>query len=481
MRKLRHLQPERVFYYFEEISAIPRGSGNRKAISDYCVQFAKEHHLKYLQDEAQNVIIFKAGSCGYETASPVILQGHLDMVCQKTPECNIDFETDGITLKIDGEYLKAEGTTLGADNGIAVAMMLAILESETLSHPPIEAVFTTDEEIGMLGANCLPYDKLKGKSMINMDAEDPDTVTVSCAGGSDFVLSLPIQRTEIRGTRVAITLQGLQGGHSGIEINEGRVNADILAGRVLTYAKRIADIRLLSIDGGDKGNAIPLACRIELVVPDGELFQKELSKQLDSIQAEIKDREPGFAPTIEVLETGSFLAMDVSSQNTLLAALLTVPNGVMDMSVVIDNLVETSLNLGILKTEEEQVFFQFALRSNKKSALEYLKDKLTAIAEHLGAQVETGGYYPPWELKQDSKLQRLYQELYLAQHGKTANAVAIHAGLECAVFVANIEGLDCIAIGPEALDVHTVKERLNISSVADTYNLVLSMLEKSKD
>lgn len=266
MAKLDSLKPLNVFKYFEEICNIPHGSENMDAISEYCVKFAENHSLKYIRDDANNVIIFKSATDGYENAEPVILQGHLDMVCQKTEESNIDFMKDGLDLYVDGDFVKAHGTTLGADNGIAVAMILAILESDEISHPEIQAVFTTDEEIGMVGAGKLDMSVLTAKKMINLDAEEDDAITVSCAGGSDFKAVIPVNRVKQTGTKITVTLKGLKGGHSGVEIDKGRVNADVLAGRFLNHMSNIADFDIIAINGGDKGNAIPNLCRIELCV-----------------------------------------------------------------------------------------------------------------------------------------------------------------------------------------------------------------------
>ncbi|MEE1012694.1 MAG: aminoacyl-histidine dipeptidase [Clostridia bacterium] len=478
MGKLNHLKPERVFHYFEEISAIPRGSGNRKGISSYCMEFAAAHGLRALCDDADNVVIFKNASTGYEDAEPVILQGHLDMVCQKTEDSPIDFEKDGLKLYVDGDFVKADGTTLGADNGIAVAMVLAILEDDTLSHPPIEAVFTSDEEIGMIGAMQFCMDNLKGKRMMNLDAEDPTTLTVSCAGGSDFKMTIPLKREIIRGKRVVLRIKGLKGGHSGMEINTGRVNANMLAGRILHYAQKISDYKLISIDGGDKGNAIPFSCIAQLVVQEPEPFAAQIKEYLEVIKQEIADREEGFSPTVEVMEEDDFAVMDAHAQEKVMFTLLSAPNGVVDMSVTIKNLVETSLNLGILKTEEEDVLIYFSLRSNKRSAMAFLEERLLQLATHLDCKAETFGHYPPWEFREDSELQKLYQETYLEQYGSEPKVVAIHAGLECGVFASQIEGLDCIAIGPETLAVHTVEERLSVSSTAATYELILKLLGK---
>ena len=251
MEKLKGIKPEKVFRYFEEISAIPRGSGNMEGISAYCMAFAEKLGLRAIKDDANNVVIFKDGTKGYENSEPVILQGHLDMVCQKTEDCNIDFEKDGLDIYIDGDFIKAKGTTLGADNGIAVAMIMAVLESGEIEHPPIEAVFTTDEVIGLIGAGKLDMSVLTGKKMVNLDSEDPSVLTVSCAGGSDFIMKLPFKKIKKNGSRITISLKGLQGGHSGVEIDSGRVNADILMGRILNYAVGVANFDIISVNGGD--------------------------------------------------------------------------------------------------------------------------------------------------------------------------------------------------------------------------------------
>ena len=480
MGKLSALEPKRVFEYFEEISAIPRGSGNMEQISSYCMDFAKKHGLRAQRDAANNVIIYKDGTAGYETAEPVILQGHLDMVCQKAEECGIDFERDGITLVTEGDTLRADGTTLGADNGIAVAMVLAILASDDLAHPPLEALFTTDEEVGMLGAMALCTDGLRGKRLINLDAEDPNTVTVSCAGGSDFRMTMHSARKTAYGTRVILSLKGLAGGHSGIEIDAGRVNADILMGRVLNEAKSIGDFELLSVNGGDKGNAIPLCCSAEVVVANEEVFIRQMKDRLAVIKGEIADREPDFASTLCAMETGEFEALVPEVRDRLITALLCVPNGVVDRSISIEGLVATSLNLGILKTEEDRLTLHFTLRSNKQTALEFLEKRLLCFAEAFACKTESFGHYPPWEFRADSPLLELCIECYKEQYGRTPSVAAIHAGLECGVFASKIKDLDCISIGPMMSGVHTVGERLSISSTKATFDLVLRILARCK-
>lgn len=480
MEKLKGIKPEKVFRYFEEISAIPRGSGNMEGISAYCMAFAEKLGLRAIKDDANNVVIFKDGTKGYENSEPVILQGHLDMVCQKTEDCNIDFEKDGLDIYIDGDFIKAKGTTLGADNGIAVAMIMAVLESGEIEHPPIEAVFTTDEEIGLIGAGKLDMSVLSGKKMVNLDSEDPSVLTVSCAGGSDFIMKLPFKKIKKNGSRITISLKGLQGGHSGVEIDSGRVNADILMGRILNYAVGVANFDIISVNGGDKGNAIPLACTAELVTANPDTIKEELCNYLTIVKDEISAREPGFEFFVEEGESGAFEVMERAAKEKVIFTMLCAPNGVQDMSAEIENLVETSLNLGVLVTEEDKVVFRFALRSNKQSALVFLEEKLFGFSDMLGFETETGGHYPPWEFVEKSSLQEIYKEAYAEKFGVDVQVVAIHAGLECGLFSSAIEGIDAISIGPCMHDIHTVNEKLSISSTADMFDVLKNILKRCK-
>lgn len=480
MGKLSGLEPRRVFEYFEEISAIPRGSGHMEKIADYCATFAEAHSLRYVRDEANNVVIFKDGTVGYEASEPIILQGHLDMVWQKDETCGIDLEKDGIDIACDGEYVTAKGTTLGADNGIAVATIMAILASDEIPHPPIEAVFTTDEEIGMIGASKLSTDVLRGKKMINLDSEDPGVLTVSCAGGSDFKMTIPLTRAKMHGKRIALKLEGLMGGHSGIEIDSGRVNANILAGRVLNKAKTLSEFEIMSINGGTKNNAIPNLCEVEIVTEDSDRLIPTLNECLEEIKTEIAEREPNFEYSVQSSAEGEYEVIASPDCEKIIFALLLAPNGVCEMSASIENLVETSLNLGILKTQGGEMTLSFALRSNKASALRALEEKLFTYARCIPCSVETGGHYMPWEFKKDSDLQKLCIDTYRELYGYEPTVAAIHAGLECATFSGKIKELDCIAIGPEILGAHTTKERLNIKSVKKVSDLVLKILEKCK-
>ncbi|MEE1239113.1 MAG: aminoacyl-histidine dipeptidase [Acutalibacteraceae bacterium] len=473
-------ETESVFRYFEKICAIPHGSGNMEAIGAYCLEFARKNNLQAAIDEAGNVIVYKPGTKGYENAEPIILQGHLDMVCQKREETVFDFEKDGIKSYINGDFIKAKGTTLGADNGIAVAMIMSVLASQNLSHPPIEAVFTTDEEIGMVGAKQIDFTRLKSKRMINLDSEESDILTVSCAGGSDFELLIPTEKMTVHGTEITLEIGGLKGGHSGVDIDKCRVNADILAGRILNYAKKNANFNIIKINGGTKGNAIPFCCKAQLVAKDAESFINITEEYISALKNEIADREEDCFIRLTAGSTGDFEVLSPKTRDKLLYLLLTTPNGVVDMSAEIDGLVETSLNLGILMTEDSKIIMQYALRSNKSSALTFLEDKMTELAEYNGCRSQISCRYEPWEYKKESELRKLYSTAFCEKFGHEIKISAIHAGLECAVFAQNIEGLDCISVGPDMFDVHTVNERLSISSATEIFELLCDMLERCK-
>lgn len=477
---MTNLKPERVFHYFKEISDIPRGSGNCGGMVHYCESFAREHNFKYVKDNANNVVVFKRGTPGYENSDPVILQGHIDMVCQKTEKATTDFINSGVEFFVDGDFLKAKETTLGADNGIAVAMILAILESNNIPHPPIEAVFTADEEIGLVGAGKLDMSVLTANKMINLDSEEDDTVTVSCAGGSDLTVNVPVTYKKARGTKITVTLKGLKGGHSGIEINRNRVNADTLGGRFLNHLKNICDFDIIGINGGDKSNAIPNCCKIELCTNDIASFKNKGAEYLEIIKAEISDREKDFVFSVETAESGEFDVFTDDIKEKIIFTLTCVPNGVLEMCADIEGLVQTSLNLGILKTESNAITISFGLRSNKKSGLSFLEEKVTAFFGSINWDSLVSGHYPPWEYKEDSQLRELYKEVYTEYFGKEPKVEAIHAGLECGVFSDAIDGIDCISIGPALYDVHTVNEKLSISSTENVFNILLKILEKLK-
>ena len=480
MLETNELTQSRVFYYFEEITKIPHGSGNMNGIANFCENFAKEHSLRYFRDEADNVVIYKDGTKGYEESLPVILQGHLDMVCQKATDSTFDFSKDPLELYIDGDFLKAKDTTLGADDGIGAALIMAILESDDIPHPPIEAVFTTDEEIGMLGAAKLDMSKLSGKKMINIDVFSEGNACVSCAGGGDIKIHIDYTKTTIVGKKILLTIDGLKGGHSGGKIHEGRVNANILAGRILACAKKISDFDIISINGGDKGNAITPRCEIELVVNNTAEFAPRMESIFETIKGELADREEYLKLSLKVESESNFDVINKESRDKLINMLLTIPDGVISMSKKISGLVETSSNLGVLATQDGNILLHSTIRSNKRSGLEWLQERMFTIAEYNNCLVEATGHYPPWELVESSSLQKIFADTCTEIYGKEANIYAAHVGLECGIFAGKIEGLDAVAIGPDAYDVHTVFERLSISSTNKFYEFLKTILAKLK-
>lgn len=491
MNRLNDLEPNRVFYYFEEISRIPHGSGNTKQISDYCVEFAKMHQLKYMQDASNNVIIFKPGTAGYEASEPIIIQGHLDMVCEKEHDCSIDFETEGLELVVEGDFLSAKGTTLGGDDGIAVAYALAILESEEIEHPPLEIVFTVDEEVGMLGAADLDCSSLKGKRFLNIDSEEEGYLLVSCAGGVTATCNMPLEyATDLDADAEVwkLTVTGLQGGHSGVEIDKGRGNANQLLGRVLYALNTELGIQLISIDGGLKDNAIPReSVGVFGIVMEQETYLKELVQKLDGIlQAEYRSTDKDVRLLLEKVsfkdgkdtENRKFLSKDCTKK--LITALVNLPGGIQKMSSEISGLVQTSLNLGILQTKEDAVVMSFSVRSSIGTEKDEVVSRMKCLIETLGGTVTCKGDYPAWEYRKDSPLRELMVAIYEEQTGKKPVIQALHAGLECGLFAGKLEDLDCISFGPDILDIHTPAERMSISSVKRTWEYILEILKRLK-
>lgn len=481
---LSTLEPKAVFHYFEEICGIPHGSTNTKAISDYCVAFAKEHELRYIQDEANNVIIFKDGTKGYENSAPVILQGHLDMVCEKEAGYDIDFTKDGLRLQLNDGILTAEGTTLGGDDGIAIAYTMAILASDDIPHPPLEAVFTVDEEIGMLGAAALDSSPLKSRIMLNIDSEEEGILLTSCAGGVGVTAHLPLIREDKSGIHAVLTVTGLLGGHSGVEINKGRANACMLLGRSLYQLKKETDFCLISVNGGLKDNAIPREASAEILLPDAASV-KAVSSLISSLEAvyakEYHITDPSIKLTLTTAESAETLSVmsDDTAVKTI-TALVNLPNGIQRMSHDIDGLVQTSLNLGILKTDDSQLTISFALRSSVESEKAELANRISSLMEILGGSITLHGDYPAWEYRKDSPLRDLMKEVYEEQYGKKPVIQAIHAGLECGLFSGMLPGLDCISYGPEMKDIHTPQEAMYTDSVLRTWNFTLEVLKRLK-
>lgn len=493
MAVLEGLEPRAVFQYFEEICGIPHGSKNTKYISNYLVEFAKKHMLAYEQDELGNVIIKKPGTLGYEASKPVIIQGHMDMVCEREKDCGIDFEKDGLALRTSEGYISAEGTTLGGDDGIAVAYALAILASQDIPHPPLEVVITVDEEIGMLGAAGLDMTKLTGKTMLNLDSEEEGHFLISCAGGATACIELPVNFEMIADPKniFDLTVTGITGGHSGVEIHKGGANSNKVLGEVLAKLLFLHPFQIVDFEGGSKDNAIPResVCRITLSNYEERLrVEAALKKIANDIKEEYQETDPDMAIYLEdktshlideqLSETP--ICMDKESTENAILALCQVPNGVILMDEAMENMVHTSLNLGILKCNELAgvVSMSFCVRSSANKAKEALIGVLDSIAKKSGGKMSVQGVYPGWEYKKESKLRELVSKVYEEQYGEPPIFEAIHAGVECGLFADGIEDFDCVSYGPNILDIHTTNERLEIASVARTYALTLELLKE---
>lgn len=476
---LEHLEPKGYFRIFEEFSAIPHGSRNMQAISDWCVEFAKSHGLKYIQDELLNVIIFAPGTPGYENAPPMILQGHLDMVCEQTEDCTKDMEKEGLDLETDGINVWAKGTTLGADDGIAIASFLAILDDPSIPHPPLEVVLTTEEEIGMLGALDMDMSPLKGKQMINMDSDKEDILTVGCAGGSMVTCELPVERESFTGVVIKVKISGLTGGHSGIEIHKGRANASMLMGRVLCALERAMELRIEKVTGGQKDNAINTIAEAVCVVGDVTAAKSMVETLGAAFQKEYHRTDPNMV--VEVSEcTCQQVPMTKDATHRVVFFLTCAPNGVQTMSQDLPGLVESSLNLGILQTEETHLTAAFCVRCNPKTQLDMLHDRLRCLTEYLGGTVDISGVYPTWIYDKDSPLLKKMVEVFEEQHGYAPKLEVTHAGVECGILCNGIPGLDCVAIGPNASGAHTPNERMEVASVQRVWKLLLEVLKRSK-
>jgi len=479
MAVLSHLEPNKVFKFFEEICSVPHGSGNIWQISNYCVEFAKQRGLEYIQDELGNVIIKAPASPGYEDAEPVILQGHMDMVCVKTPECPLDMEKDGLILAVDGDSVHAVGTSLGADNGIAVAMILALMDSPDLPRPALEGLITVDEETGLFGAAGVDMTPMKGKKLINMDSEEEGVFTVSCAGGmrADCILSVARECVEMPRCRVAV--DGLLGGHSGMEINKGRGNANKLLGRVLACIAGKTDLRLVSMEGGFAGNVICKASKAEVCAADLSMVKAAVAEMQAAFSAELGQTDPGVTVVFEELAAEPVQALTAQDTAKAVQIMAAVPQGVQAMSKSIEGLVQTSLNFGVLELKDELVL-KFSIRSSLSAEKAQTLQVLVDIMERQGGRVETSGDYPAWEYREDSPLRELMVQTYVDMYGKQPVVDAIHAGLECGLLSGKRPELDCVSIGPDLKAVHSVDEKLSISSTQRVWTYLLEVLKRSK-
>lgn len=481
MGVLSNLEPAGVFHYFEEITKIPHGSGNVRQISDYLVNFAKERGLYYIQDELQNVIIIKEAAPGYEQEPPVILQGHMDMVAVKKPDCDIDMQTEGLKVAVRGDEIYAEGTSLGGDDGIAVAYALALLDSDTIKHPRLEVVITVDEEVGMDGARGIDLSMLTGNRMINLDSEDEGIFLTSCAGGARVNCTMPLVFEERKGTAVELTVGGLIGGHSGAEIHKERGNSNCLFGRVLYRLTEKMDVSLCRVDGGLADNAIPRETKAMLIVDekDWESLKAIVKEVEDEVKSELASKDPDIFINLGKQEAGIFVCVASADTRRTAAYLCSVPNGVQAMSADMPGLVETSLNLGILKLEEKEALkADFSVRSSVESAKHALIGKLLAVTELAGGSSVVRGDYPGWKYRKDSPLRDKMIAVYQKMYGESPKVEAIHAGLECGILGSKITDLDCVSIGPQMHDIHTTEETLSISSTRRVWEFLINLLGK---
>jgi len=479
MSVISNLEPKLLWKHFDEIRKIPHGSGNETALGQYVIDFAKSHGLEWKKDDVGNVLVTKKGSAGHESAAPVVLQGHLDMVCEKNSDKEFDFDKDAIELVIDGDWLTADGTTLGADNGVGVAAALAILEDDSLVHPPIEAIFTIDEERGLVGAMSISSDWLQGRTMINMDSEELGVFSIGCAGGRDELITLPVKKTNAKNDlAVEIKLAGLRGGHSGIDIHEGRGNALKIMNRLIYQLGKTVPVELACFKGGDKHNAIPREAFAEIVIPaaQSDAANEWLQNAIQDIQVEFKPVEKNINLQFTPQETVPQV-FEADTQKALMALIFALPHGPLAMSRSIKDLVETSNNVAAIKCHDDSILVHCSSRSSNMRALEATTDKISAIAEMAGASIELPPGYPGWMPDLDSKILKISLDTYKKITGKDAEYMAIHAGLECGLIGEKFPGMDMISIGPDLNHPHSPDECVHIGTVDIFYKHVLEMLK----
>ena len=461
---------EKALRFFEEFSKIPRGSGNTKAIADYLVDFAKARDLECYRDASDNVVIRKAATAGYEDRPGVILQGHTDIVALKNPDCPINMEKEGLDLYRDGDLLRARGTTLGGDDGVAMAYAMAILDSDDISHPELEAVFTSDEETGLIGATALDASVLRGRLLINIDSDEEGIFTVGCAGGARVDINLPVKVKTHIGQIYTLSISGFKGGHSGVEIDKNRANAIKAMAEILS---KLEDVKLGKASAGSADNAIPSDAQVIFTTKSPIL---EISDVINSVAETLPEGETQKKFNLE-MNISSAKVIDVEASANILALIGEMPNGVMRMMEDIEGLVETSLNMGILSLDGKALNLTISVRSAKGAEKAKLLDTIKDIAEKHGAGVSVRGQYPAWEYRKESHLRDVMCKVYSDMYGKDATVVTIHAGLECGIFSDKMEGLDCVSIGPDNKDIHTPEERLSLSSFNRVYEYIINVLK----
>ncbi len=469
-------QPKKLFEFFEEICAIPHGSGNEAAIAQYLVDFAKARGLECHRDAVNNVFIKAPATPGLEDRPAILLQGHTDMVCEKNNDTVHDFTRDGLKLFVENGWLGAAGTTLGGDDGIAVAMMMAILDGQT-PHPAVECLFTVEEEVGLLGAESFDYSQVSAQRMINMDSEDEACVTAGCAGGLRTDLAIPVTCTRAKGTAIKISLGGLAGGHSGADVHRGRANANKLMGRMLLALSGAFDFNLYTIEGGSKDNAIPRECAAVVCGENLDGFADRAQKLAGEIFAEMCAEDAGFAvqcATVELPDT----CFDQDSTARVICAIATVANGVLAMSNNIAGLVEYSRNLGIIRTVDGSVHLTLSSRSAIESQLDASIDELNALATLCGGSAHHHSRYPGWSYAKGSPIRDEYLAAYAALFGKTPEVSVIHAGLECGIIRSRLPSMDMISVGPNMRNIHSPDERLDLASCERFWQVIAYIMAK---
>lgn len=478
MNILNGYEPAFVLGFFEDICNIPHISYHEKELSDYCVAFAKERGLYWEQDELGNVIIIGEATPGYENVEPIIIQGHLDMVGDKIPECDIDMEKESIRIMVDGDYITADGTTLGGDDGIGVAYGLALLDAKDIPHPRLEVVFTICEETGLEGAAAIDLSCCRAKRLLNIDSEDEGVFTAGCAGGMRADCKIPVTTVTKSGLVCDMKTNGFLGGHSGIEINKGRANGNVMLGRFFLYLKGKVSYDVINMVGGVKDNVIPKNAHATFIVceDDAKNLKKAVNEFNKMIAAEYGVSDPNVELVLQVRETAEHIVLSDESKEKMVTALNLMPNGVQTMSQDLPDLVETSLNMGVVKVDTDGIELGFSLRSSVASAMDYLALKLEQITGSLNGRISYRGRYPGWPYARESGLRELCIRVYEKQTGVTPKVDVIHAGLECGLLSQKIEGLDCISFGPNMRDVHTPDEVISISSIARVWEFLKAVL-----
>ena len=475
---LNGYQPADVLRYFEQLCAIPHGSYNEAAAADFLCAFAEEHNLAYRRDDMHNVLIRKPATEGYENEPVVMLQGHTDMVCVKRADKVHDFTRDPLTLIVEDGWLRADGTTLGGDDGIAVAMMMAVLADDSLAHPELECLFTVQEEVGLGGAGGFDYSDIKAKLLYNLDSEEDGVCTVSCAGGVRADMHRPVTYETLDAMTAEIRVSGLKGGHSGAEIHMPRGNAHRIVGHMLAAVQAIAPIRIVSLAGGNMDNAIPRDCTA--VIAYHADCADAVKTALDTLCAEQMsvlsrdDRAEG--KICASYDSGTVRAMTVEDTRAILGILNLTPNGIVTMCEDMPELVESSCNMGILRTEEDAVTVGFLARASVEIRKEEIRTKLALCAGMFGAEISYSGEYPGWAYDRDSVATKRYVAVYERLWGKSPRVEAIHAGLECGLMKHAVPDLDPISIGPDMRDIHTPEERIELDSIRRVYETVCAML-----